>query len=465
VFYRYPNTHLLGGIILLLAPIVCIKFPLICLLNLALLRIFKFPHITQSFGVLMGCPDGTVYQIMINEVSGIQIMSFTRNSGILSKVTSLFYGSTNTTSSCIDGTLIAILPGQISSSPLSRSAYIISTERFQKWRIFKSASEKLMIDIDLRRALVLPLEPLIDGDLYDFNVTVVDVDSAKDNQFVFLVYLDDSAGNGGYFLVVLQEEEELNDQLVPIFAKRIMTNVSPQSDCVKMRTFNGGPAVVLAFSERLVVTTIIQGLKYEETIPFRKKSILGLGVETSKIQSREIEAQSLAIVCTTDGILEIDVCISSLTNLIKEVDERQFKETSLDGPLAERLEQAVFFTSSEIENPISLKIKAGAGDIQKTAVQLSFSILDSSNPHLRAHLDLSTFLRDRFARIDRIVTVLCENNLMPYLDIESKWTLLFNSEILSMMNALWEYQLVIFQYFHIIIERGKFSLIKTFYGL
>ena len=123
----------------------------------------------------------------------------------------------------------------------------------------------------------------------------------------------------------------------------------------------------------------------------------------------------IATVCTLDpeaGLLQIDVATSLLMaqRVVSTSREREIRENT---KLESKLEQAIFFAhQGEFRNPLSFKLSNITGDIDSACVDISNSILMSKNQHLKSLLDFASVLRERMIRIDQIIHVINENDLI-----------------------------------------------------
>lgn len=63
-------------------------------------------------------------------------------------------------------------------------------------------------------------------------------------------------------------------------------------------------------------------------------------------------------------------------------------------------------------NPIALKLSRNSGDLNQPCLDLSFSILNATNPHLPNIFDESAFLSDSFHRAHEIILAISNNSLV-----------------------------------------------------
>ena len=155
----------------------------------------------------------------------------------------------------------------------------------------------------------------------------------------------------------------------------------------------------------------------EDVIPFKNKSLIGIGVDKSKLFLKEIESKSIATFCSTEtGVIEIDLNVSKLLKTVSQSNNLnpsfELEKEYLD--FVSKFEQAVFFgTSQGGENPILFEFKnIDRNFISRCCLEISTQILNSTHPLLPNIVHEQVFLIERINRMNDIIKILFNNNLV-----------------------------------------------------
>lgn len=243
-----------------------------------------------------------------------------------------------------------------------------------------------------------------------------------------------NAQKTGYCLVTCKESQ---DDVFPTRVKKLDVFQTSSMNIPNLALSNGGPIAFITFPEKLIVVSL--GSPFEQCVPFRTNAILGIGVDKSKLFSKEHEQQSMAIVCTPNpsaGVLQIDVAIGQSSTFGLELE----------------LEQAVFFNCDD--NPLLFTLHHG--DLNRACLQLSKSIRSSENLHLRHALDLTTCLAEKRERLQLLIQIVKDNGMLEQvifdlqkLDAKSLALLEKDTQQIAGFEALWLYQNTLFAYFNL----------------
>ncbi|KAI8915818.1 Non-repetitive/WGA-negative nucleoporin C-terminal-domain-containing protein [Gorgonomyces haynaldii] len=316
--------------------------------------------------------------------------------------------------------------GQYGDSQLSRFAYVLTDTRLQKWQLFKLGSEKLLQDWNLFSVLEKALKTA--------EFTVLRIDYEKSDTILLLVEYQVSPTLSGYKFVRLDEKGK---DLIVLNTKNLKYTQDMTKEAVPSFVLsNGGPAALVMFPQAVIVTTTDVHQEFEEIIPLKDHDLLALGVDRSKLLSKEFETQSTVVMCTMDaeyGLLQLDVLIKP-TKDFKEIHDRDRTSMAFET----KLEQAVFF-SAEKSNPLLFSLSNFQGDLDQPCARISDSIVNSFSQHLPKTVDFSSALREKTMFHANLVFMMNENGLMNQVSSGTRLHLLSNAEKLSVLQTMWQY--------------------------
>ena len=134
---------------------------------------------------MLGLTCGVVIRLFTQE-SSLNTLNYSvlssQSTGVLKRVTSMFYGQgkeTHLNPTIGGGDLVTIVPGGFGDAQISRFVYILSDGRLQKWQLFKSSSESLLLDVDLNKILFDVIQEEIESHVKQLDVAIDGLDYAK----------------------------------------------------------------------------------------------------------------------------------------------------------------------------------------------------------------------------------------------------------------------------------------------
>lgn len=240
-----------------------------------------------------------------------------------------------------------------------------------------------------------------------------------------------------YCLVSFQEDKNQDLQIQYLNLLETTDLVDNSLKAPSLALSNGGPIAFIAFSDRLVLTSIDEAIQFEEVVPFKTKDLIGIGAENSMLLSSEWQPSCTArLYCSSVGVLQVEVTMGSLQSSAKKPTNESSVVT--ENTTNSRLEQIVFFNQSE--NPIKLELGLIESDLNAPSLELSESILSSSNLHLPNILDETEYFCQCVGFSHDIIQSINNNQMRDKLTESTRFQLMFNTEKLIVMKDLWEHQ-------------------------
>nr|KAJ3419287.1 hypothetical protein HK105_007156 [Polyrhizophydium stewartii] len=331
--------------------------------------------------------------------------------------------------------------------------YVLSGQSMQKWLLSKSQGDKLVSEIDVRRALVTNLLSSLDSQASDLTLRIEDADYTRDDQIAFLVGFSELNRIYNYSVIVGRESNGILaiDPLSGCDLK--LSQQANHVSALSLSLSNGGPFFFVNSDNQVVISTLQSGVDFEETLPFThaQSGIIGLSVDKPRPASQDADTAISAVVAflgSSQNLVQVNVsaaAVSDDVDMTRLISTGQVTEQSKERAtqmLRTKLEQAVFFGSSngaERSNPIAFDLAQPGGDIDAAAVQVSESILTSTSQHIQPFLDQGAHLTERFHRIDRVVSFISTHGLLSKLSHAARLKLSFNAEKIVAAQALWRF--------------------------
>ncbi|KAI8926938.1 hypothetical protein BC831DRAFT_454417 [Entophlyctis helioformis] len=399
----------------------------------------------EPLGFALGTDQSVVFRISLFDANGASQLSYSalqRSSGVVSRVvTSLFrIGQRDADSShTISGNIVCLIPGRILDGRNSRELHVLSAQMLQKWVVSRTQPDRLVSEVDIQSMLAkflrdessLPSLPTI---------RIEDADYTRDGRIAVLVGYSELAVNFNYSVLVLQEQPNGQPPLI------------------------NNPRGTLGLTQNVLISTIEEDVDFEESLPFRSANgrIIGLGVEDAQTAAASVTANDadapasalVAFLSSDHGLVQVNIHSSVI-----RADARARTDDASAAPPTElaaeratqnlktKLEQAVFYggNSSDWSNPISFDIAQTGGNLDAVALEVSSTILDSSNSHVQPILDLGAHLAERALRMNRVLACIEHHGLldqasfaMPIL-ASTRLQLSFNAERITAAEGLWRF--------------------------
>ena len=350
-------------------------------------------------GIFIGFESGAVVRVTFGNGS-LHTQYLARPASLQKSLIGFITGSSsgNTILNSSSEILLAIVPGATNFETECQNLYVLSNTSIQKWVVSFLNHQEMVSETNLVAFIRTQC------DLGDFEI--VDMDFGKQGRLVFLVLEILS----GQYSIIVCEENSRGDNLELKSIKRLAAHEGEGRGTISLS--NGGPIALVQFSNRLHVKYIFEETEFEQIIPFKRKDVVGCGVDRSKLDLETVDSKSVsALCCSETGILEIVVNISNLVRAARKPDNVQSSATTTD--FYAKLEQAVFFSNDGEEyNPINFDLGGVSGDIDDQCLALSKSILDGTNQLLKNTLDEAEYLADAAYRLENIPRVLDQNRLL-----------------------------------------------------
>lgn len=413
----------------------------------------------EPVGLIVGTMNSAVISISLFDANGMSNLSYSplqRSSDILSRVTSLFgYGSKDADVSAVSSSrLVCIIPGKLADVRNTREIYVLSETSLQKWIISKTQDNRLVAEIDIKRAIMEHLDSCLEGDTHnDLLVRIEDADYSKLDEIVLLVGFSELRESYNYLLIKCKERNqvfELDADSHDIQFSQLVHSAAPLS----LSLAAGGPFFFIHSADMVLLSVLSDSVDFEDVLPFKNAHgrILGLSASSSGSNQRQSDSSRLisahVMFMTQDrGVIQIDIdpaAVFANFEVVRQSDKvmtQQQKERATQQAKA-RLEQAIFYggVSDDWSNPIDFDIGVPEGvNLNSAFVELSRSIMESSNPHIRAILDPRVQIGERIHRLERILHFLHMRNLVSKVSADSRFQLSLNAERLIAGESLWRY--------------------------
>lgn len=348
----------------------------------------------------------------------------------------------------------------------SRDLFAIGERSVQVWSIgyasaaaSSSNASKFVGQYNIRDSIADELIPGAGFDVHRAKLTVSMLDGAvtKDGKLAVLVsYVAPSKENAdgdhaqSYALCLLLHTQDPTqpwsvDKIINLNYQAIL-DPRPYST-PKLLVYEGGPAFFVVFSDAILISTLIESLKYSMLLPLQyplNNKFIGYGVLADPSRALASPSNSQIIESTTATIFSLAVkggIISTKIDLEKlESDTKKQVDPAarLTATLKSRLEQAIFYGDKE-DNPISFAIPNAyiEGDLQEATKSVSRDILSSRSTNMPVILDLRAQINDRSIRCHKLIQYISENGLLGRLAPSTRRQLCDDAEKLVAANELW----------------------------
>ncbi|GAA6006390.1 uncharacterized protein JCM10292_002672 [Rhodotorula paludigena] len=193
----------------------------------------------------------------------------------------------------------------------------------------------------------------------------------------------------------------------------------------------------VVFADAVVIASLANDSSFEEAFPLRGNLNRFLGISLpSYLPTPSATLESLSLLSSSPSILTVTVSPPQGHRLIASGAEG-YKTRRLQT----RLEQAIFFGTSETENPLAFDLQPDyEGDLALAAEAVSAEILASSSANMPLILDLRAQLADRVHRAKALIEFINTNSLLHRLPQGTRRQLSWDAERLAAAVALWHHQ-------------------------
>ncbi|TIC13544.1 hypothetical protein E3Q10_01047 [Wallemia mellicola] len=348
----------------------------------------------------------------------------------------------------------------------SRDLFAIGERSVQVWSIgyasaaaSSSNASKFVGQYHIRDAIADRIIPGSGFDIHKARLSVSMLDGAvtKDGKLAVLVsYItpnketNDSDQLQSYALCLLVHTQ---DPTQPWSVEKIQelnyqAHLDPRPYSIpKLVVYEGGPAFFVVFSDAILISTLVESLKYSMLLPLQyplNNKFIGFGITNdptralaspSNSQVLESTKASIYTFAVYGGIISTQLDLEKLeADIKKQIDPT----TRLTSRLKSRLEQAIFYGDKQ-DNPISFAIPNGhvEGDLQEATKSVSKDILASRSTNMPVILDLRAQINDRAVRCYKLIQFISENGLLGKLAPSTRRQLCDDAEKLVAANELW----------------------------
>ncbi|ORY72608.1 methyltransferase type 11 [Leucosporidium creatinivorum] len=245
-----------------------------------------------------------------------------------------------------------------------------------------------------------------------------------------------TAFNYTSYAIVLLEVGSTQNSVSPIGVRHLAYQARPDPRPLSSPKLSlaGGETAFVTFVDAVVMLSLAAESSFEESFPLRSNTHRFLGVSTPSAPLPS-GLETLSLLTSTSTILAIQVSPPALLASFAPGSEG-YKTRKLKT----KIEQAIFFGASDVENPLAFDLQPDfEGDLISATEAVSAEILASSSTNMPLILDLRAQLADRVQRSRTLIEYINGNGLLPKLSQSSRRQLSWDAERLAAAVAVWHH--------------------------
>ncbi|KAJ1979245.1 hypothetical protein H4R35_001585 [Dimargaris xerosporica] len=386
--------------------------------------------------------------------------------------------------------VLAMVLGSTAEYRQSREFFVLTQRYLQKWSISKNYGDQFHFEVDAFAALAQTLVQrysLDEADLAHLHLRLLDFQLTHDSRWTILASFCSEAQSRhlltsykikfALFEVSPRDGHDQHGPQLEVVSVRVLNysfTETPKTKCPRPTLLlpQGGPTLAVVFPQTVVLSTLIHGATFDEVLSFQDSRIVDTDVRGDIVAQRLLAYRSLSVavpwlrdqdqvsrlslLCLTGGVVDVYINLARILQQTEAATRASLASrgvTPSNVPLtaAEKrekqlvqtktiLEQAVFFGNATA-NPLRYSVDHIAiAILDRASLALSQDILSSRSSHIPQIMELRLQLQERLTRAEALAEFLEAHDLTSKLFIQTRYTLCWNAQKLTVALALWNYR-------------------------
>ncbi|KAJ1983615.1 hypothetical protein H4R34_001163 [Dimargaris verticillata] len=386
--------------------------------------------------------------------------------------------------------VLAMVLGSTAEYRQSREFFVLTQRYLQKWSISKNYGDQFHLEVDAFATLAQTLAQrysLDEADLAHLHLRLLDFQLTHDSRWTILASFCSEAQSRhlltsykikfALFEVEPRDSPDHHGSQLEVVSVRVLNysfTETPKTKCPRPTLLlpQGGPTLAVVFPQTVVLSTLIHGATFDEVLSFQDSRIVDTDVRGDIVAQRMLAYRSLSVavpwlrdqdqvsrlslLCLTSGVVDVYINLARIMQQTEaatraSLTSRGATASSVPLTAAEKrekqlaqtksiLEQAVFFGNATA-NPLRYSVDhIAVAILDRASLALSHDILSSQSPHFPQIMELRLQLQERLTRAETLAEFLEAHKLTSKLFIQTRYTLCWNAQKLTVALALWNYR-------------------------
>ncbi|GAA5863802.1 hypothetical protein JCM1840_005771 [Sporobolomyces johnsonii] len=396
---------------------------------------------------LFSTSQSRIFVVNINSIGGrveVEVRPLERAVGWAGSIWSSVFGTKT-----IDprAGILALALSQSVSIEGERTVYAVMEKSVQVWQVPSrgAGGERLVGEQDIFAGVLEALAGEKVGNeqwaMNEGKVEIVDAAVTADGHLAVLISHIIPQTIDGFlsFAIVLLDVGSTPNSVAVAGLTHLSYQSRPDPRPLSTARLSLGPSdtAFVIFADAVVIASIANDAFFEENFPLRHNTNRVLGISSpSYLPAAPSAHDTLSLLTSISSILTVTVSLPQGHQLIAAGSEG-YKTRKLKT----KVEHAIYFGTSEAENPLAFNLQPDyEGDLAVAAEAVSAEILASSSPNMPLILDLRAQLADRAHRARALIEYINENGLIGKLPQSTRRQLSWDAERIAAAIALWGHQ-------------------------